>query len=177
MIFEESWNIKVLVLKNVFQTNWTKNINHIFSADNRTLNYAITDSSGNQSLKIYFFEDTFGDGETDSVYSGDKVLPKEGCFIATAAYGSYFEKDVKVLRDFRDHYLLTNNIGKLFVKTYYKYSPSIATFIANSEILKGMVRVILTPIVYMIKYPIYAMVLILFLFGLRIKYNKREVTV
>jgi hypothetical protein len=33
-----------------------------------------------------------------------------GCFIATAAFGSYVEPNVKLLRDFRDHYLLTSAI-------------------------------------------------------------------
>ena len=33
-----------------------------------------------------------------------------GCFIATAAFGSYVAPNVKLLRDFRDHYLLTSAI-------------------------------------------------------------------
>jgi hypothetical protein len=70
-----------------------------------------------------------------------------GCFIATAAYGSSMETHVKVLRDFRDRFLLTNPVSKLFVDLYYAYSPPIADFIARHEILQAAVRLILLPIV------------------------------
>ena len=46
-----------------------------------------------------------------------------GCFIATAAYGSIMHPYVKELRKFRDTYLLTNYMGKVFVDLYYEYSP------------------------------------------------------
>ena len=84
-----------------------------------------------------------------------------GCFIATAAYGSYLEPDVKVLRDFRDKYLITNPVGKVFVKLYYTYSPPVAEFIREHEILRLITRLFLTPIVYSIKYPMIALLLIL----------------
>jgi len=69
------------------------------------------------------------------------------CFIATAAYGSYEEPHVQVLRKFRDKYLLTNNPGKKLVKLYYKCSPSLASFIAKHSILRAIVRVGLLPII------------------------------
>ncbi|MCK5294647.1 MAG: hypothetical protein KAJ49_08350, partial [Arcobacteraceae bacterium] len=149
-------------------------IDNIFSADGRTVNYTSIENNTTR-LKIYFFEDTFSDGESDSILSGVKGnTPKEGCFIATAAYGSYFEKDVKVLRDFRDNILLTNIIGEEFVSLYYKYSPSIATTIAQNEFLKTIIRTLLTPIVYIIKYPLYSIFFILLLGVLRFEYLKRK---
>jgi len=72
-----------------------------------------------------------------------------GCFIATAAYGSYMESHVKVLRDFRDHFLLTNPVGKAFVDLYYTYSPPVADFIANNDTVRLMVRWSLMPVVGM----------------------------
>jgi hypothetical protein len=143
--------------------------------DHRTVNYT-TNENNTTRLKIYFFEDTFLDGESDAVLSGTKngEQPAEGCFIATAAYGSYFEQHVKVLRDFRDNVLLKNILGKQFVKAYYHYSPSIATAIAQNEVAKTIIRVMLTPIVYFIKYPLYGL-LVLLLFGvLRFEYVKRK---
>lgn len=78
------------------------------------------------------------------------------CFIATAAYGSAYAPSVVLLRHFRDQYLLTNRPGRLFVNTYYRYSPPIADFIAKSDFLRAVVRVLLTPIlclVYLIYHP------------------------
>lgn len=45
------------------------------------------------------------------------------CYIATFVYGSYEASEVLTLRKFRDEKLLTNHIGKVFVKFYYKTSP------------------------------------------------------
>ena len=67
------------------------------------------------------------------------------CFIATAAFGSPLEPHVRVLRDLRDRYLLTNSIGKAFVALYYKFSPPIADFIAKNGLLRGAIRVCLYP--------------------------------
>lgn len=76
-----------------------------------------------------------------------------GCFIATAAFGSYLEPEVMVLREFRDNMLLTNRPGKAFVSLYYRFSPPVAGFIARHESLRTAARAVLTPVVYGIKYP------------------------
>lgn len=102
-------------------------------------------------------EYTFDNVSSNKVYifveaNGITASGGGGCFIATAAYGSYFEPHVKVLRDFRDRYLMTNATGKWFVEAYYKYSPPIADYIRDKELLKFIVRMILTPIVFMIEH-------------------------
>ena len=70
-----------------------------------------------------------------------------GCFIATAAYGSIMEPRVKILRNFRDRFLLHNSIGKSFVRLYNTYSPPMADFIAKHDSLRAMVRISLLPVV------------------------------
>jgi hypothetical protein len=70
-----------------------------------------------------------------------------GCFIATAAFGSPMQPFVKILREFRDRFLLESSFGKAFVNLYYKYSPPIADFITNHDSLKEMVRLGLLPLI------------------------------
>lgn len=85
------------------------------------------------------------------------VTTQDSCFIATAAFNSKFEPSVILLRHFRDQYLLTNSLGKAFVKFYYRNSPPIAAYIANSEQLKALVRILLLPVIalaYSIMHPI-----------------------
>ena len=84
-------------------------------------------------------------GCTDCDDDGNKVFIS--CFIATAAYGSPIDPHVEILRKFRDNCLLANKIGKKFVRTYYKYSPVIADYIAKNEILRAMTRIGLLPII------------------------------
>jgi hypothetical protein len=65
------------------------------------------------------------------------------CFIATAAYGTETASQLNVLRDFRDQVLLKSALGSRFVETYYKLSPPVAAFIAKSDFLRAVVRVVL----------------------------------
>jgi hypothetical protein len=52
-----------------------------------------------------------------------------------------------ILRDFRDKYLMPNGFGRKFVELYYRYSPSIASFIAEHKLLKVAVRIYLLPVI------------------------------
>ncbi|MDD3270265.1 MAG: hypothetical protein PHX14_13185, partial [Syntrophomonadaceae bacterium] len=81
------------------------------------------------------------------------VQVQEGCFIATAAYGSYLDPHVMALRQFRDHVLLSRVWGRKFVSWYYQNSPPVATYIARHTEAKIFSRLILTPLIMFIAYP------------------------
>ena len=68
----------------------------------------------------------------------DKLDKK--CFIATAAYGSPFAKNVKLFRWFRSTILLKSDIGRKFVQFYYERSPKLAAIIEKNEYLKAVTR-------------------------------------
>ena len=70
-----------------------------------------------------------------------------GCFIATAAYGSYLDSHVQTLRAFRDSRMETSAVGSALVSAYYKVSPPIARFIDDHPALKPAVRAGLLPAV------------------------------
>jgi photosystem II stability/assembly factor-like uncharacterized protein len=69
------------------------------------------------------------------------------CFIATAAFGSPMEPQVRFLREFRDRFLMSNRAGRAFVDLYYQFSPPLARFIAGHEEMRLLVRWALLPVV------------------------------
>jgi hypothetical protein len=69
------------------------------------------------------------------------------CFIATAAYGTPMAKEIEILREFRDEYLLTDPVGQALVDIYYKVSPPLAEFITEHPVLKPVMRAGLMPVV------------------------------
>ncbi len=77
-----------------------------------------------------------------------------GCFIATAAFGSYLAPEVVVLRQFRDNVLLRSHAGRLFVRGYNACSPRLARRVEHSPVSALIVRLMLTPVVWALKYPV-----------------------
>lgn len=105
---------------------------------------------------------TFGGLSWESSESGG------GCFIATAVYGSPIAKEIIILREFRDRFLLNNDGGKKIVNLYYRYSPTLARFISQSEKLRSTARLLMYPLIGitygLIRYPL-SMLISLIIFG------------
>ena len=69
------------------------------------------------------------------------VIPRRpsvqnGCYIATAVYGSYDCPEVWTLRRFRDYKLATTWYGRLFIYTYYAISPTLVRLFGRKKWFK-----------------------------------------
>ena len=144
------------------------NTGKVFTAEkNASSNYfQVLTSSGNVSagnvLNFYAgnnkgnsteFNHTITEEDVNiGVFEQDIVIIVEApspCFIATAAYGTTLHEDIDILRDFRDERLMTNPLGRTFVKTYYTTSPPIADALREHEGLRTAVReTLIKPLVY-----------------------------
>ncbi|UCH50895.1 MAG: hypothetical protein JSV54_07775 [Chloroflexota bacterium] len=80
------------------------------------------------------------DSEDKPEADKDEKDGEEDCFIATAAYGSPTAREIDILRQFRDEFLVHNYPGRTFVDFYYTTSPPIASFISEHEMLRVAVR-------------------------------------
>lgn len=128
----------------------------------------ISGVENNKTYALYAIDNSGNISEISPVIT----IKVDECFIATAAYGSKFMPAVKLLRHFRDDYLLTNPLGNKFVNFYYKHSPPIARFIAGNNVLKLIVRILLTPfvaVVYSFYHPVIIILALLALAGTRMK--------
>jgi hypothetical protein len=77
----------------------------------------------------------------------------DGCFIATAAYGTSTAEEIDTLRAFRDEVLLENSIGSQLVEWYYQTSPPVADFISENDVLRTLVReLVIEPMVSLAKF-------------------------
>jgi len=120
------------------------------------INLLANTESGEEAVETFIL---FGDPATEmkvqASSSSTGFVPsgnsgsRGGCFIATAAYGSYAEGHVMVLREFRDQYLLANVLGRWLVGFYYRHSPLLADLIHGKMALRGVTRMGLSPLVWM----------------------------
>jgi hypothetical protein len=69
-----------------------------------------------------------------------------GCFIATAAFGSNMDRNVKILTEFKDKRLVTNPIGRGILHAYHKFSPPVASYLHKHPFTRAVVRYALVPI-------------------------------
>lgn len=65
---------------------------------------------------------------------------KQGCYIATAVYGSYDCPQVWVLRRFRDKTLASTWYGRTFIYVYYTISPTLVKYFGHTKWFQKMWR-------------------------------------
>lgn len=78
--------------------------------------------------------------EIDPSYENSEPAKKEseGCYVATAVYGSYDCPQVWTLRRFRDDTLAKTWYGRVFIRTYYAISPTLVKWFGHTEWFKKM---------------------------------------
>ena len=64
-----------------------------------------------------------------------------------------------MLRQFRDRYLQRTALGRAFIRFYYRHSPPIAAVIAEHDWMRFLLRMLLTPLVLAIAFPLRALLL------------------
>jgi len=78
-------------------------------------------------------------------------LPPRPCVIATAVHGSELSEEVQFLRSFRDNAVRKTFAGSSFLNAfesfYYSFSPSMATLISESPLLRALATPLIYPLV------------------------------
>jgi len=82
------------------------------------------------------YSNQLGSVVEESEKNFEKEIAEGGCFIATAAMGSYDDPLVLDLRFFRDNWLAERSWGESFITNYYNYSPKYASIIDKNKFLK-----------------------------------------
>ncbi len=74
------------------------------------------------------------------------------CYIATLCYQDYYAEEVCAFRDFRDHTLANNKIGRVFIRGYYRYAPKAVELMRNMKYVNFLIKyVVLNPFLRIIK--------------------------
>ena len=112
-----------------------------------THEYVGTDGRYRTAYLVYYLEKVRDRWVIDRLDIRKSPYGSPKCFIATAAYGTPMAKDVLVLRQFRDDYLMTSLPGRVMMGVYYRLSPPIAKAIEHSPQARAIVRGLLRPVV------------------------------
>jgi len=86
-----------------------------------------------------------------SIRADFQTTTSSPCCTATAAFGTPMAREIGILREFRDEYLVTNRLGRILTDLYYGTSPPVAAFITEHPGLKPIVRTGLAPALAMSK--------------------------
>jgi hypothetical protein len=78
------------------------------------------------------------------------------CFVATAAWGAGWTDELRVLRAFRDGFMIDTPIAADLVRTYYAYGPVLAKMIRDVPPARAAARLLLRPVVGVAKHAVAA---------------------
>ena len=81
-------------------------------------------------------------GTLQGIYARERrKRGNDGCYVATAVYGSYDCPQVWTLRRFRDNALAKTWYGRAFIRVYYAISPTLVKWFGHSKWFKTFWKV------------------------------------
>lgn len=125
---------KIFILKELESSEYYR-----YSHDGRYIAYTYTGES-KQKINDMIMKCHNKIKEIDPSY----VIPERpqqtsnGCYVATAVYGSYDCPQVWTLRRYRDYTLAETWYGRAFIHTYYAISPTLVKWFGHTEWFKKM---------------------------------------
>lgn len=83
-------------------------------------------------------EEQFSNVDVSRINNEQKTEQEQGCYVATAVYGSYDCPEVWTLRRFRDFTLAETWYGRTFIRSYYAISPTLVKLFGQSTWFKKL---------------------------------------
>lgn len=118
---------------------------YFYPIPEKTLDLSKPSATDSSSTRKYWYKARLEEGYFN------KPKTKEGCFVATYAYGSYENEEVLFLREFRDKYLKNFYFGNIFIRIYYLSSPKLVKFFKRIKFPPIIIRKLLNPIIFILK--------------------------
>ncbi len=76
---------------------------------------------------------------------------KKSCYLATHIYQDINHPNVEYFRNYRDDVLNKYFLGRIFIKYYYKYSPSLVLKLKNKTVFNNVIKTFLDMVIVLIK--------------------------
>ena len=86
------------------------------------------------------YDEGYETARRNSRRSSTSGSSSDGCYIATAVYGSYDCPEVWTLRRFRDEVLRASVLGRLFIRGYYAVSPGLVRHLGSKTLFQKPVK-------------------------------------
>ena len=97
------------------------------------------------------YDEGYETARRNSRRSSTSGSSSDGCYIATAVYGSYDCPEVWMLRRFRDEVLRASVLGRLFIRGYYAVSPELVRHLGSKPLFQKPVKMALDSFVSHLK--------------------------
>ena len=97
------------------------------------------------------YDEGYETARRNSRRSSTSGSSSDGCYIATAVYGSYDCPEVWTLRRFRDEVLRASVLGRLFIRSYYAVSPGLVRHLGSKPLFQKPVKMALDSFVSILK--------------------------